>query len=586
MSESNKKVFAPGNTKPGFNSIVFASTAIVWTALCVLSLMWNLNYFNHSIDRIYLHVARSNYEVDNLYRMWNSSVDGIYISVDDKEGMNFMISDTTVMKIEHDSLSLVRVNPDQMSSMARSAFPGLSWSIIGLDDMDLHITDSASLCMRSSEMIDHVLFDGTTYINYTRPIVAEKECMSCHTGSAFAEGDILGARGISMPVENLQALVKEQGTPILLVHLFLWLGGLGLFWMIFSLVFKERKNLSLMRETAIANELKYRSLLENLTIGIFRVEYDTEPDLIQANKALIAMLGYGGFQEMISLPFTIHFKNPETFLDMVEDVTVRGTVKDREVKLIRMDGTTFWASLTMTLEKGSSGSSDTISGIIEDIDKKKMAEENNLRVLAAVEGSMDAVMITDTWGRAIYQNVAFSALYGHSIESLNDHGIETIFSNRELFYDVKKGIYDGGKFFSGEIVTKSWKDEEFKTMLYATKITDHKGEFIGVLYMFSDISEKIKAEQDRMMKERFRGSLEMAGTACHELNQPLQVILGYSDLLFQSTQEDSTQNQYAETIRAQTQRMAKIVRKLSSITKYKTMHYAGSTDIFDLDRSN
>ena len=46
-----------------------------------------------------------------------------------------------------------------------------------------------------------------------------------------------------------------------------------------------------MRETAISNELKYRSLLENLTIGIFRIEYDTDPDLIQANKALVMMLG-------------------------------------------------------------------------------------------------------------------------------------------------------------------------------------------------------------------------------------------------------------------------------------------------------
>ena len=398
--------------------------------------------------------------------------------------------------------------------------------------------------------------------------------------------DIRAERGNAIDIKPPHPPMLGIGEPNLVAHTILWLSGLGLFWLIFSLIFKERRNLRLMRETAMSNELKYSSLIENLTIGIFRIEYDADPDLIQANKSLVDKLGYSGFQELSSLPFTVHFKNPSNFLDLVEDVTVRGVIKNREVKLLRMDGTSFWSSLTMTLEKGSAGSRDTISGIVEDIDTKKLAEENNLRVLAAVEGSMDAVMIADTWGRAIYQNIAFSALYGHSIESLNANGIDTIFKNRDMFHEVKKGIYDGGKFFSGEIETRSWKDEEFQTMLYATKITDHKGEFIGVLYMFSDISEKIRAEQDRMMKERFRGSLEMAGTACHELNQPLQVILGYSDLLYQSTEVDSTQNQYAETIRTQTQRMAKIVRKLSSITKYKTMHYAGSTDILDLDRSN
>ena len=123
MKERIKEIFWVGKSKPEFNSLVFVFTTIVWTALCIASLIWNLNYFRHSIDRIYLHVARSNYEVDNLYRMWNSSRKGIYISVDDKERMNLMVADTSFMTIKQDSLYLVRVNPDQMSSMARSAYP-------------------------------------------------------------------------------------------------------------------------------------------------------------------------------------------------------------------------------------------------------------------------------------------------------------------------------------------------------------------------------------------------------------------------------------------------------------------------------
>ena len=45
-----------------------------------------------------------------------------------------------------------------------------------------------------------------------------------------------------------------------------------------------------------------------------------------------------------------------------------------------------------------------------------------------------------------------------------------------------------------------------------------------------DISHRKQAEIERLQKEKLQGVLEMAGAACHELNQPLQVVSGYNDL--------------------------------------------------------
>ena len=48
---------------------------------------------------------------------------------------------------------------------------------------------------------------------------------------------------------------------------------------------------------------------------------------------------------------------------------------------------------------------------------------------------------------------------------------------------------------------------------------------------FVDISEQKQAEQERIKKEKLQGVIEMAGAVCHELNQPMQVVLGISELL-------------------------------------------------------
>ena len=42
---------------------------------------------------------------------------------------------------------------------------------------------------------------------------------------------------------------------------------------------------------------------------------------------------------------------------------------------------------------------------------------------------------------------------------------------------------------------------------------------------------KLKIEEQRIQSEKLKGVIEMAGAVCHELNQPLQTILGFSELL-------------------------------------------------------
>ncbi len=98
---------------------------------------------------------------------------------------------------------------------------------------------------------------------------------------------------------------------------------------------------------------------------------------------------------------------------------------------------------------------------------------------------------------------------------------------------------------------------------------------------FTDISQRKIGEKEKFEKERLQGVLEMAGAVCHEINQPLQAILGYSELLLMDDELGSGgDNIYS--IKSQATRLGRITRKLSNITRYRTVDYPGNTKIVDI----
>ncbi|MCK5164780.1 MAG: GAF domain-containing protein [Desulfobacula sp.] len=111
---------------------------------------------------------------------------------------------------------------------------------------------------------------------------------------------------------------------------------------------------------------------------------------------------------------------------------------------------------------------------------------------------------------------------------------------------------------------------------------DIKNPMAWTIVTFTDISQRKAAEKETYERERLQGVLEMAGAVCHEINQPLQAILGYSELLLLGSGPENTEDHNINSIKSQATRLGKITRKLSSITHYRTLDYPGNTKIVDI----
>ncbi len=130
-------------------------------------------------------------------------------------------------------------------------------------------------------------------------------------------------------------------------------------------------------------------------------------------------------------------------------------------------------------------------------------------------------------------------------------------------YDFSLIRKDGALFKAHIIITGSRSDDP----LSSTIVT------------FTDISQRELAQAEKLKTEKLQGVLEMAGAVCHEINQPLQTILGYSTL-YQENETISPKE--LGKIRNQATRIGDITKRLSNITKYKTVDYPGDTRIVDI----
>jgi signal transduction histidine kinase len=97
-----------------------------------------------------------------------------------------------------------------------------------------------------------------------------------------------------------------------------------------------------------------------------------------------------------------------------------------------------------------------------------------------------------------------------------------------------------------------------------------------------DITKHRKAEEEKRNNEKLSAALEMAGTICHEMNQPLQVLSGRIDLLSMGHM-DERMYKSLEIMKDQVRKMGIITKKLMGLKTYSTYEYTGTTRITDIN---
>jgi len=122
------------------------------------------------------------------------------------------------------------------------------------------------------------------------------------------------------------------------------------------------------------NEKKYRSLTNNINVGIYRNTPGSEGKFVEANPAIAAMFGFESREEFLKVRVNNLYRYPNERKVFNDKLIKKGSVRNQELELQKKDGTIFIGSVSAVAVKNENGDIKYNDGIIEDISNRKQSE--------------------------------------------------------------------------------------------------------------------------------------------------------------------------------------------------------------------
>jgi PAS domain S-box-containing protein len=162
-----------------------------------------------------------------------------------------------------------------------------------------------------------------------------------------------------------------------------------------------------------ASEQRYRSLFESVPIGLYRST--PEGRIVDANDALVQMLGYPSREKLLETPAQALFCDPADRQRWQAEMDAKGVVSYFVTQLKRYDGTPIWVVDRARAVRDPQGTILYYDGSLVDITEQRRSEEalraSEARYRALVESSPDGIGIHQD-GRVVFVNPAGARLLG------------------------------------------------------------------------------------------------------------------------------------------------------------------------------
>ena len=148
-----------------------------------------------------------------------------------------------------------------------------------------------------------------------------------------------------------------------------------------------------------ASEERYRSLVNNLNVGVYRNTLGPHGRFLHANPALARMHGYDSVEEFEKVRVADLYQEAGERKAFVAELLRQGSVVNRELRLKKKDGTSIYGSVNATVHRGPNGEADWVDGVLEDITERKKAEQSLAEAL-----ELNRMLVSaSTVGIAAYQ---------------------------------------------------------------------------------------------------------------------------------------------------------------------------------------
>jgi len=171
------------------------------------------------------------------------------------------------------------------------------------------------------------------------------------------------------------------------------------------------------------------------------------------------------------------------------------------------------------------------------------------RYRSLVESAEDFIFTVDDSGRFRSLNTFTAAFFGGTPSQFIGQPLSNLFSKEvaEKQLSIIKHVFQVGKSVRDDFMVTTG---EHQVLLNANFMPhkDEKGNVRSVLCIAKDITESKKLENHLVNTEKLASMGTLAAGVAHEINNPLGIILGFTDLLLEKCEKNSRLYQDLKTI--------------------------------------
>src|SRR5271154_1233695 len=318
-------------------------------------------------------------------------------------------------------------------------------------------------------------------------------------------------------------------------------------------------------------EIRFAELFESLREGIFFTT--PEGELLDANPALVRMLGYDNREELRNRNFRESYSDPLQKELLVRRIMEQGSVQDIDVLFRRRDGSEIHCLASGFAIRDSFGQLIRMQGTLVDITERIEVEERLRReqefVRQLVANFPEMIAVLDLDGKFTFVSSRVQEVLERSPEDVTGKSLFTLVHRDDVArLNSVLQRFVNGDLKSAQLEYRTRHADHSSRMLRASvsPLFDSNGKINGILASSRDVTSAKKAEKQKLQTEKLAAMGEMMSGVAHELNNPLTAILGVSDLIRERTNDEPTRRQ-AEMVLKQARRAAGIVQNLLTFSR-------------------
>ncbi len=355
-------------------------------------------------------------------------------------------------------------------------------------------------------------------------------------------------------------------------------------------------DISALKKTEI--ELQQSLKRENQLADIFRnsplaIAFgDSEGGIQILNEAFVQLTGYSR-EELKDLEL-VKSLTPKKWIDFetekLKELTLSNPVIKFQKEYITKQGKVVPIELVIKAHFEKDKNIEKYVAFISDITERKNSEEEVKKFRTISDNAVHGNAIIDINGNFIYFNDYFAKIYGYKRDELEKENMKALLSKKQIEKGekLKNNLLENGYYHPDDTMHTKKDGTEFPVLASSIVINDDNGHPKYIATTVFDLTELSRLKQENIMMEqhlRNQQKLESIGTlasgVAHEINNPINGIMNYAQLISDINSSDNDSAKYANEIITETKRISAIVKDLLQFSRQEgqSFSYAKVTDI-------